>query len=219
MAQIIRLFRLEGIAYGVLSRSCKIMESIHHLTRATCGLRARFPVVTGTDTRSHRVSRLFVLVLSFAALTAPSVVNAQRVTDLRQGVRVRVDTGRPGVLIGRLESATADSIRVVAVGETLAFSLADTRSVSTSPGPDRMRGMLRTGVVTGIVGTIVGAGIGAKAFKPCQDVVAYDCARVPNTRPRAAAFGAVVFGVSSLVIGGAVGAIRGSDKWTQVPIR
>lgn len=161
-----------------------------------------------------------VSILLFALLlfSAPNNGSAQAVSDLQSGVRVRVETRSAGKIVGTLSSATADSIRVVRNGETRAFALSETQSVAQSPGPSSARGMVRTGIASGLIGAAAGAGIGAMTFKPCESKGVYNCAYVPNSRPRATVFGAAAFGVSSLVIGGIVGAIKGSDSWTLVAL-
>jgi hypothetical protein len=158
------------------------------------------------------------LVVVFLLLICPLTVSAQSVADLHAGMRVRVQTERAGVLVGTVSAVSADSIRIVRGGETRAFSLAETKSVSTSTGPSSYRGVLRTGLASGLIGAAAGAGIGAMTYKPCESKGIFNCAYVPNSRPRATVFGAAAFGISSFVIGGVVGAIRGSDAWAPVAL-
>ncbi len=168
---------------------------------------------------SKHFVRLWAAGLGVAGIVLiPSAVTAQRLADLQQGARIRVATHSYGDFTGTLESATSDTIRLRDNRQTLAFSVADTKGVSTSAGPSPMRGMLRTGAMSGVIGSIVGAGVGAMTYKPCKLDGVFDCAFVPNSRARATTFAAISFGVSSLVIGGVVGAIRGSDSWTPVTL-
>lgn len=168
---------------------------------------------------SKRYLRIMSLVLFFSATAAvSSTVSAQRLADLQQGARIRVETRNYGDFVGTLESATADTIRLRDNRQTLAFSVADTRSVSTSPGASAARGMLRTGIASAILGTLAGAGVGYMTYKPCKLDGVFDCAYVPTTRARATTFAAISFGASALIIGGVVGAIKGSDNWTPVAL-
>lgn len=168
------------------------------------------------STRLLRMTALSFAVSCAAAFSSPA--RAQRLADLQQGARIRVQTRSHGDFVGNLESATSDTVKVRDGRQTLAFSVADSKVISTSSGPSSARGMLRTGVTAGVLGGIAGAAVGAMTYKPCNPDGAFDCAFIPNTRSRATTFAAVSFGVTSLVIGGVVGAIRGSDNWTPVAL-
>ena len=164
-----------------------------------------------------RLKMRFRFVFSVAALAVVSgTAEAQKIDDLVEGVRVRVEVPRVRAVEGTFQGASVDSVKVVSDGVHLVFPRAENVTVFRSAGVNRYRSALLVGTISGVLGAVAGGVIGSMSYKPCESKGVYDCGYVPNTRSRATVFGASVFGFSSMVIGGLVGAIHPGDVWVPV---
>ncbi len=156
------------------------------------------------------------LAFFLVAIGCPLAASGQRAADLVQGVRLRVVSTDHMTQEGFFSRATGDSITIIANGVPLSLSLSETSSVSRFTVVNRSATALRYALIAGTLGALAGAGIGARSFKPCVSRDVFDCSRVPGTRRQASVFGSVIFGASSVFIGGLVGAVRGKERWEPV---
>lgn len=157
-----------------------------------------------------------LVLISVLLLSVPFELAAQRVSDLQQGVRMKVETASSGSVIGTFESATQDTIKIRTSLDRRAFALDSANTILVSNGPGRARGMLRFGIPAGILGGALGAAISGMTWEPCKPGRIYDCRYAPTTRARATVGGGAIIGLGSMLIGGVVGAISGSETWTPV---
>src|SRR4051812_44309755 len=91
-----------------------------------------------------------------ASLLFPVAVRAQRVSDLVQGMHVRVRGHDFLITDGQVQTVTMDSLTVVTSGVIRPFTITETRSIFVATPPNRARGMWRTGVATGVIGALLG---------------------------------------------------------------
>lgn len=158
----------------------------------------------------------FVLSVCGLVVAASGSARAQKVDDLVEGVRVRVEAPRVRAVQGTFQSASSDSVKVIADGVHLVYPRSDSIAFYRSAGVNRSRSALVIGSISGLVGAVAGGAIGSMSYKPCESKGFYDCGYVPNSKSRATVFGASVFGVSSFVIGGVAGALSAGDTWVPL---
>ena len=152
-------------------------------------------------------------ILAVAAfMLIPVGAMAAQAAQLESGARIRV-TATPYALknrTARVLGVRADSLLLqVAPAETLTVALAGVTQLDVSTG--RRRHTLRGAGIGAAVGVASGALLGYASGDDPPGLFAMSASGK-------AALGAATLGVTGLVVGGVVGALRVSDRWTSVPL-
>ncbi len=157
-----------------------------------------------------------LLVPLFLILAPLSGAGGQDIASLQHGARIRVTPINGNATVGSLSGIDSDSLRFMPTNSPsrqTSLGLAQVKRVQVSRGRDRARGAL-TGAAKGFgIGFIAGGLLGAIIDNGSPGDFFY-----MSQVEQAALVGAVV-GVAGVVPGSVYGAVKGSDRWEQVPLR
>ncbi len=157
---------------------------------------------------------MIVGAIAFAFCVAPAMGQSSSVLATGKRVRISAPTLDPSQQIGRVTSATADSIefRSDAQPYTRAIAIADLTSLDVSGGQRTHRG--RDAGYGSLIGAVVGGVAGAASYKDPGPGCFIFC----ETRGEDTVAGAIVGGVTGALIGWfIVGSFDKSERW--VPLR
>lgn len=161
------------------------------------------------------------LVVTIAlAIVLPAIADAQNTREdesiLTSGTKVRFEVGEGGRREARVISFRRDTLRAVqSGGSEMAYPVETIRKLEAVNG--RRRPILKGVMIGTAIGVVVGGLAGAASYEPCESTEFFGCLLTPESRAQQAAVGAVLAGVSGLVIGGIVGLIP-RDRWEPVAL-
>lgn len=162
--------------------------------------------------------RLILTLLAAAAILAETV-DAQGLTDLQQGARIRVHPLDGKKQVGVFMAAGPDSLRFSSGrsgGTVSTRALAEVGRVDVSEGRSAARGALRNGAIGFLLGGVAGALLGAATYTEEDDDGDFFGCIIICSRGQAAAAGGFTAGAAGLIIGGIVGIRNGSERWRTV---
>lgn len=145
------------------------------------------------------------------ACTAIGVANAQGVSDLPIGARIKLHTQSDSISQGTLAAPIIDTVlvRPCATCSADSFSLAGLQKLEAFDGRRRtLKSTLLGVLIGGVAGVVIGGTAGHYAERDCLEFCGL-----------AAAYGGIIFGSIGMVTGGTVGLLIKHDAWREVPLR
>ena len=174
--------------------------------------------------RSFLIVRITVAAAVVAIL--PLCSEAQLVTQLQDGLRVRVVRNDGKATVGFISARTSDSLSIIGAkgrAPVQTFSLTDVSHVDVSRGRSRAKGAALKGLMGLGVGAIAGGLIGAATYTDADECqpgpdnwCLFDCL-VVCSRGQAAIFAGALGSGAGLLIGAAIGIATGWERWESVP--
>jgi hypothetical protein len=158
--------------------------------------------------------KIRVSLLSLLLVIVPASASAQRIDQLREGVRVKVVPHGSKEILGTASLVTPDSMTITYEGslQTTRIGLRDLAHVEVSTGVSRAKGGLIYGLMGLAIGGLGGAALGAAAPSSCTEDNPFICGRAAS-----AYVGGVLGGFVGTVAGIAGGASKGWEGWRTVP--
>lgn len=136
------------------------------------------------------------------------------------GDRVRVRHGKRQVVIGTLDSVTADSIRVRGAGQPLAIAISrrDITAMERSLGRQRQFG--KSFGITLVSVSLGFATLAAASWEPCvpRDPFGLNCMYAGETRSEGFMMGLAAGAILGVPIGAMVGLGRRPEKWVPMTL-
>ena len=152
------------------------------------------------------------------AMCLPLLAGAQSASSsqsrLPSGTRIRFEMRNGARHEGRLVALSPDTLRATWLGATeTAIPVSEVQKLEVMSG--RRRRVTRSLLIGTGVGAALGTVAGAMTYKPCETTEFLGCFMEPKSRGESAALGALLAGVTGLVVGGVVGLVP-RDRWERV---
>lgn len=172
-------------------------------------------------------NRIHIAVAATLIAIVPVPSEAQFVTQLQDGLRVRIVRNNGKATVGFISARTNDSLTIIGAkgrAPVQTFSLSDVSHVDISRGKSRAKGAALKGLMGLGVGALAGGLLGAVTYTDAEcepgpdNWCLFDCL-VVCSRGQAAIFAGALGSGAGLLIGTAIGIATGWERWEAVPAR
>lgn len=165
--------------------------------------------------------RFTMLLFTMTLLYGLPATAAQAPAQAGQRVRVTSPEHKLERKVGRIVTATADSIRIAVQyhweQDTLTLALADVQRLELAhPGGRRTLPGARIGASLGMV---IGFVVGVTTYHQCVPEALFDCLAYPTSSTQQGLLVGGLAGGVGAIVGGVIGTAMHAEKWSDVPLR